>query len=134
MQKALAIVSTLPLFGYLKLRLSSTIKIFFSDFNNYELISAAYKDLNRSLGETWPKLEMNQLYIGSDLKVIINLFGVQEFYEIWKAVLYPKRVVIFAHSSSSARSFIISLLTLFPGLSTFGIYSKPISKYMQSLR
>jgi len=48
--------------------------------------------------------------------------------------LYQKRVVIFAHSSSSASSFIISLLTLFPGLSTFGIYSKPISKYMQALR
>jgi hypothetical protein len=80
MQKALAIVSTLPLFGYLKMRLASTIKVFFGDFNNYELITAAYKDLNKNLIETWPKLEMNQLYIGSDLKVIINLFGVQEFY------------------------------------------------------
>lgn len=49
-------------------------------------------------------------------------------------MLYQKRVVIFAHSSSSASSFIISLLTLFPGLSTFGIYSQPISRYMQGLR
>lgn len=80
LQKALAIVSTLPLFGYLKLRLSSTIKAFFSDFNHYELINSAYKQLNRNLSETWPKLEINQLYIGSDLKVIINLFGVQQFY------------------------------------------------------
>lgn len=134
MQKALAVISTLPLFGYLKMRLGSTIKVFFSDFNNYELINAAYQDLNKNLSESWAKMEMNQLYIGSDLKVIINLFGVQEFYEIWKAILYQKRVVIFAHSSSSASSFIISLLTLFPGLSTFGIFSKPISKYMQSLR
>jgi hypothetical protein len=134
MQKALAVVSTLPLFGYLKLRLASTTKVFFADYTNYELISSAYKELNKSLTESWPKLEMSQLYIGSDLKVIINLFGMQEFYEIWKAVLYQKRVVIFAHSSSSASSFIISLLTLFPGLSTFGVFSKPISKYMQSLR
>ncbi len=134
MQKALAVVSTLPIFGYLKLRLASTIKVFFDDFNNYELINAAYKDLNKNVSDSWPKLEMNQLYIGSDLKVIINLFGVQEFYEIWKAILYQKRVVIFAHSSSSASSFIISLITLFPGLSAFGIFSKPISKYMQSLR
>lgn len=35
MQKAIAVISTLPLFGYLKLRLSSTIKVFFSDFSNY---------------------------------------------------------------------------------------------------
>lgn len=80
MQKALAVISTLPLFGYLKLRLASTIKVFFSDYNNYELINAAYKDLNKNVVESWPKLEMNQLYIGSDLKVIIDLFGVQEFY------------------------------------------------------
>ena len=80
MQKALAVVSTLPLFGYLKLRLSSTIKIFFSDFHNYDLINAAYKDLNKGLSESWPQLEMNQLYIGSDLRKIIDLFGVQEFY------------------------------------------------------
>jgi hypothetical protein len=134
MQKALAVVSTLPLFGYLKLRLASTIKLFFADFHNYGLIDAAYRDLNKNVSESWPLLEINQLYIGSDLKVIIHLFGVQEFYEIWKAVLYQKRVIIFAHSSSSASSFIVSLLTLFPGLSTFGLFSKPISKYMQSLR
>ena len=79
-------------------------------------------------------MQLNDLYIGSDLKVIINLFGVADFYEIWKAVLYQKRVVVFAHSSSSASSFILSLISLFPGLNTFGIYSKPIAKYMQSLR
>jgi hypothetical protein len=35
LQKALAVISALPLFGYLKLRLSSTTKLFFSDFHNY---------------------------------------------------------------------------------------------------
>lgn len=49
MQKAIAVVSTLPLFGYLKLRLASTIKLFFSDLDNYELINAAYKDLNKNV-------------------------------------------------------------------------------------
>lgn len=134
LQKAIAVLSTLPLFGYLKLRLASTTKAFFQDFNNHALIDAAYRELNRGLAESWPRLEMGQLYIGSDLRVIMGLFGAQEFYEIWKAVLYQKRVVIFAHSSSSASSFIISLLTLFPGLSAFGLFSRPISRYMQTLR
>jgi hypothetical protein len=49
MQKALAVISTLPLFGYLKLRLASTIKVFFDDYSNYDLINAAYKDLNKNL-------------------------------------------------------------------------------------
>ena len=79
-------------------------------------------------------MRLNDLYIGSDLKVIMNLFGAHDFYEIWKAVLYQKRIVVFAHSSSSASSFILSLISLFPGLNTFGVHSKPISKYMQSLR
>ena len=80
MQKALAVISTLPLFGYLKLRLSSTIKVFFNDYHNYDLINAAYKDLNKNVNDSWKNLDINQLYIGSDLKVIIDLLGVQEFY------------------------------------------------------
>lgn len=94
----------------------------------------AYHDLKKHLTETWPQTELNDLYIGSDLKAIIELFGAHDFYEIWKAVLHQRKIVIFAHSSSSASSFILSLLTLFPGLSAFGIFSQPISKYMQSLR
>lgn len=35
LQKAITVISALPLFGYLKLRLASTTKVFFSDFNNY---------------------------------------------------------------------------------------------------
>ncbi len=94
----------------------------------------AYETINKHLVETWPQMSLNQLHIGSDLKTIISLFGASDFYEIWKAVLYQRRVVIYAHSSSSASSFILSLLNLFPGLNTFGLYSKPISRYMQSLR
>lgn len=94
----------------------------------------AYKDMNNHLTETWPQMGIQDLYIGSDLKKIIKLFDTTDFYEIWKAVLYQKRIVIFAHSPSSASSFINSLVSLFPGLNTFGIFSKPISKYMQGLR
>lgn len=49
-------------------------------------------------------------------------------------MLYQRRVVVFGHSSSSVSSFILSLLSLFPGQSTFGIFSRPIAKYMQALR
>ncbi len=80
LQKAIAVVTTLPLFGYLKLRLATTTKVFFNEFNNYALIEAAFKDLSKNLKESWPRLEMSQLYIGSDLKVIINLFGAHDFY------------------------------------------------------
>ncbi len=56
LQKAIAVVSTLPLFGYLKLRLASTTKVFFQEFNNYELIDSAYKDFSKNLCESWPRL------------------------------------------------------------------------------
>lgn len=133
-QKAVAVVSQVPLFGYLKIRLTSTIKAFFEHFTDFDIIEMAYKEMSKNLNDTWPQIQLNDLYIGSDLKVIINLFGVSNFYEIWKAILHQRRVVVFAHSSSSASSFILSLMSLFPGLNTFGVYSKPIAKYMQSLR
>ena len=40
----------------------------------------AFKDLNNQLLETWPQMQLSDLYIGSDLKVIIRLFGVADFY------------------------------------------------------
>ena len=37
-QKAVAIISTIPMFGYLKLRLAITTKVFFENFDNFEII------------------------------------------------------------------------------------------------
>ena len=48
-QKALTIISVLPVFGYLKLRLALTTKVFFEDFTNFEIIDHSYKDLNKHL-------------------------------------------------------------------------------------
>ena len=56
------------------------MKVFFNDFNNFKLIEDAYKDMENQLVETWPQISMNEMYIGSDLRTIINLFGVQDFY------------------------------------------------------
>lgn len=56
LQKAIAVVSTLPLFGYLKLRLASTTKAFFNEFDNYSLIDAAYRELSKGVAESWPKM------------------------------------------------------------------------------
>lgn len=72
--------------------------------------------------------------MGCDINKIVDVFGISNLYDIWKAILYEKRVVVFAQTSSDASSFILSLLSLFPGLSAFGICSKPISRYLQSLR
>jgi hypothetical protein len=62
------------------MRLHSTVKVFFNDFDNFKLIEDAYKDMENHLVETWPQISMNEMYIGSDLRTIINLFGVQDFY------------------------------------------------------
>lgn len=75
LQKAVAIVSTIPMFGYLKMRLSITTKVFFEQFSNFDIIQLAYKDINKHLTETWPQMQLTDLNIGSDLKVIIDLFG-----------------------------------------------------------
>ncbi len=58
-QKAISVVSYLPLFGYLKMRLHSTVKVFFNDFDNFKLIEDAYKDLENHLVDTWPQISVN---------------------------------------------------------------------------
>lgn len=37
-QKAVAVVTMVPLFGYLKFRLTSTTKVFFEQFTNFDII------------------------------------------------------------------------------------------------
>lgn len=38
LQKAVAIISTIPLFGYLKVKLCITTKLFFEKFTSFEII------------------------------------------------------------------------------------------------
>ena len=80
--------------------------------------------------ETWPTMQLLDLYLGCDLKKMLNKLGPANIYDLWKALLYQKRIVVFAQTSSDASSFILSLLSLFPGLSAFGLCSKPISRYL----
>lgn len=72
--------------------------------------------------------------MGCNLYKIVTSFGITNLYEIWKALAYQKRVVVFAQTSSDASSFILGLLSLFPGMSAFGVCSRPISRYLQGLR
>ena len=133
LQKAVCVISTLPVFGYLRMRLAQTTKLFFEDFTNYEPIKCAFDDISKNLNETWQNMDMSELYIGSDLRNIVSVFG-HKLMEVYKAILFSKRIVVFSHSPSSSSSFILSLLTLFPGMVTFGMSSKPINKYYESLR
>jgi len=41
------------------MRLHSTVKMFFNDFNNFKLIEDAYKDLENHLIDTWPQISIN---------------------------------------------------------------------------
>ena len=122
LQKAICVVSQLPVFGYLKGRLAPTIKLFFEDFTNFESIKHAYLDINKHLTESWKRLELAELHVGSDLRQILKMFK-HRFFELYKAVLQQKRIVVFSHSSSSSSSFILSLLSLFPGMLCFGMHS-----------
>jgi len=56
LQKAVCVVSLLPVFGYLKGRLAPTTKIFFNDFTNFESVKHAYMDINKHLVDSWKKL------------------------------------------------------------------------------
>jgi hypothetical protein len=78
-------------------------------------------------------MDLSELHIGSDLRHILKIFK-YKFFELYKAVLQQKRIVVFSHSSSSSSSFILSLLSLFPGMLTFGMHSGPINRYLEGLR
>lgn len=48
-QKAIAVISALPLFEYLKIRVENTTQVFFEDLTNFHIIKEAYLNINHNL-------------------------------------------------------------------------------------
>lgn len=59
LQKAVCIISALPVFGYLRLRLAQATKLFFDNTTNFETIKCAYQDISKHLNDTWQNLHIN---------------------------------------------------------------------------
>lgn len=72
-------------------------------------------------------LEIAELYTGSNLRGLFYLFK-ERVLKIIKALMLEMRMIIFLLSSSTCSDFIISLLSLIPGLMFFQLHNKGVQQ------
>jgi hypothetical protein len=118
-QKAICIVSKLPLFGQFFSKLSSTISAFFNQntlkdkqileqlYANYEAIS--FKNIN-----------INEIFMSFSLRKLF-MFCKEKLFTLLKLIMLEKRIVVHSFSSNKICSFVLSLVSLIPGCSLFNL-------------
>lgn len=118
-QKAICIVSKIPLFGHFYSKLSSTISAFFNQntlkdklimqqlYANYESIS--FRNINTS-----------EIFMSFSLRKIL-MFSKEKFFALIKLIMLEKKIVVYSHVSNHVCSFVLSLISLIPGNSLFNL-------------
>jgi hypothetical protein len=131
-QKAICIVSKLPLFGQIYSKLNSTISAFFDQYTlkdklileqlwaNYECLS--FKNIN-----------INEILMSFSLRKLI-MFCKEKIFIILKCILMEKKIVVYSHVSNKICSFILSLISLIPGNFLFNLsIGNSVKNYMNSI-
>jgi hypothetical protein len=131
-QKAICIVSKLPLFGQFFSKLSSTISAFFDQttlkdkqileqlYANYEAIS--FKNIN-----------INEIFMSFSLRKLF-MFCKEKIFTLLKLIMLEKRIVVYSHVSNKICSFILSLVSLIPGNSLFNLnIGSSVKNFMKAI-
>jgi hypothetical protein len=118
-QKAMCIVSKVPLFAHFHSKLSSTMTAFFNQntlkdkiileelYANYESIS--FKNLN-----------INEIFMSFSLRKLF-MFCKEKIFAILKLILLEKKIIVYSHKSNNVCSFILSIISLIPGNILFNL-------------
>lgn len=123
-QKAVVVISKLPLYGEVRAKLQPTTAAFFHqrNFKDTQILQDLYESSNQA-GRQSIK-DISQFQTGLNLEQVFRLpnLGVLT---LLKAIMLEGRIVIYSHISSRVSSFIYSLLALFPGCSSFRADDSP---------
>lgn len=112
-QKAMCIVSKIPLFGQMASKLSVTMSAYFNQnsLKDKSIINALYSNYDTNI---FSSVKVNEIMASFSLK---NLFVLakEKVFELMKLLMLEKRILVFSNISHKVCSFVFSLVSLFPG-------------------
>ena len=125
-QKAMCIVSTLPLFGQMASKLSMTMLAYFNQdsLKNKKIIEDLYGNYS---GNYLNKIKIDEILENFSLKRLIY-FTRDKIFTLIKLIMLEKKILVFSHISNNICSFIFSFLSLFPGGAFFNLNSEGRTK------
>ena len=127
-QKAMCIVSKVPLFGQMASKLSITMLAYFNQesLKDKKIIEDLYNNYKISSMNSW---NVNEILASFSLKKLLSLTK-DKIFAIMKLAMLEKKILVYSHISNNVCSFIFSFLSLFPCNALFNLdYNKTGSKY-----
>ena len=127
-QKAMCIVSKVPLFGQMASKLSVTMLAFFNQesLKDKKIIEDLYSNYRISAKTS---INVNEILASFSLKKLLSLTK-EKIFSIMKLIMLEKKILVYSHISNNVCSFIFSFLSLFPGNAFFNLdYNSNGSKF-----
>ena len=118
-QKAMCIISTLPLFGQMASKLSITMLAYFNQdsLKKKQIIEDLYGNYSNNY---LSKIKVGEILASFSLKRLIS-FTRDKIFGIIKLIMLEKKILVYSHISNNICSFIFSFLSLFPGGAFFSL-------------
>ena len=126
-QKAMCIISTLPLFGQMASKLSITMLAYFNQdsLKNKKIIEDLYGNY---INNYIDRIKMEEILESFSLKRLIY-FAKDKIFTLIKLIMLEKKILVYSHISNNICSFIFSFLSLFPGGAFFNLNNEGNAKY-----
>ena len=129
-QKAMCIVSKVPLFGQMASKLSVTMLAYFNQesLKDKKIIGELYGNYKIT-----PKtsINVNEIMASFSLKKLLSLTK-EKIFSIIKLIMLERKILVYSHISNNVCSFIFSFLSLFPCNAFFNLdYNSSGSKFYQ---
>ena len=127
-QKAMCIVSKVPLFGQMASKLSVTMLAYFNQesLKDKKIIEELYSNYKISIMKS---INVSEILASFSLKKLLSLTG-EKIFSIMKLIMLEKKILVYSHISNNVCSFIFSFLSLFPCNAFFNLdYNGTGSKF-----
>eukprot|EP00128_Syssomonas_multiformis_P009472 Colp12_sorted_trinity150504_noHs@17514 len=117
-QKSICVLTSLPLFGYVRTKTEMVTHAFFEqyDFSKKELLEELYNSLHVALAK---QVDATQLYLALPLQNLLRTFK-HELILIFKLLLLECKVILHSSVASDAATAVLALASLIPGLTASG--------------
>lgn len=122
-QKAVCVLSTIPLYGHIEVKMSLITHAYFDegDFTKVSLLKDTYEHLNLCLTELSHSQGTPQFFDGLSARDFVLKFRHKALL-LFKLLLLEKRVVFYCSPVKCLCATILSLLSLYPGMLESGLH------------
>jgi len=119
-QKSVCVLSRLPLYGHIQVKMSLITEAYFreGDFQRLDLIDQTLTNLNACLSDEM--LRTQQLYVGLSARNFVQQLK-QRSLTLFKLLLLEKKVLLYQSPVVDLSSFLLTLLSLHPGMLENGL-------------